>query len=964
MFDELRDKIIGIVTSRLTILTLCFIGLGAILIYRCFDLQIVHGEEYLEDFVLQIEKTRDIASSRGSIYDRNGNVLAYNELAYAVKVEDVFESNRYKNRNLNDLVFRLIKLIEKNGDSVITDFKIVVNQDNEFAYSTEGNSRLRFLADVYGHASINGEDGLTDEERMATPDQVMECLSRSKGFAIGELEDPEDKNSPFVPGKGYTKKEWLQMVTIRYAMNLTSFRKYIGTTVATNVSEKTVAVLMENSEVLPGVTIVEDTVRRYVDSKYFAHVLGYTGKVSSEELTQLNEEMAAMGVEDAYNINDVVGKSGIESYLETTLHGEKGYEKVIVDNMGRVNAIIEREEARAGQDVYLTIDSELTKACYNLVEQALAGLVSSKIINAKEYVPTATSSNSDIKIPIYDVYFAMFNNSIIDMDHMAGEDAAETEQFVYGQYLEYRESVYGKLTHELTEAKTPYKNLSREYQVYETNIVELLRKNGVILTEAVDNTDPTQIAWATDEVISLNEYLNYCIAQNWIDVSKLDLSDKYSDSGEIYQKVLEYIIAAVDSNTEFQKRLYKYMLLSDVISGKHVCQILCEQGSVEISPEDRSDLADGKITAYQFMMNRIVNLDITPAQLALDPCNASVVIVDPNNGDVLAMVSYPGYDNNKMANSVDAEYFAKLNADKSNPQYNYATQSTAAPGSTFKMVSAAAGLMEGVITTNSRTNCTGTFTEITPQSPRCWRRSGHGNEILSTAIRDSCNYYFYNVGYQLATRSGVYNDAEGLSVLEKYAEMFGLTEKSGIEIAEALPNVSTEDAVRSSIGQGTNSYTTVGLARYLATVVNGGTCYNLTLLDKITDADGTVLEEFEPDVRNVIEFPEEYWNAVHTGMRQVVQNKKYFDGLAVHVAGKTGTAEQIARRPNHALFVGYAPYEQPEIAIVTRIPFGYSSDYAAQVTRDIVKYYYGLAEEEDLITGTANAPVEGISNEL
>ena len=359
-----------------------------------------------------------------------------------------------------------------------------------------------------------------------------------------------------------------------------------------------------------------------------------------------------------------------------------------------------------------------------------------------------------------------------------------------------------------------------------------------------------------------------------------------------------------------------------------------------------------------------MNLDITPAQLALDPCNASVVIVDPNNGDVLAMVSYPGYDNNKMANSVDAEYFAKLNADKSNPQYNYATQSTAAPGSTFKMVSAAAGLMEGVITTNSRTNCTGTFTEITPQSPRCWRRSGHGNEILSTAIRDSCNYYFYNVGYQLATRSGVYNDAEGLSVLEKYAEMFGLTEKSGIEIAEALPNVSTEDAVRSSIGQGTNSYTTVGLARYLATVVNGGTCYNLTLLDKITDADGTVLEEFEPDVRNVIEFPEEYWNAVHTGMRQVVQNKKYFDGLAVHVAGKTGTAEQIARRPNHALFVGYAPYEQPEIAIVTRIPFGYSSDYAAQVTRDIVKYYYGLAEEEDLITGTANAPVEGISNEL
>ena len=964
MFDELRDKIIAIVTSRLTILTLCFMGLGAILIYRCFDLQIVHGEEYLEDFVLQIEKTRDIASSRGSIYDRNGNVLAYNELAYAVKVEDVFESNRQKNRNLNDLVYRLIKLIEKNGDSVITDFKIIVDEDNEFAFSAEGTSHLRFLADVYGHASISGDDGLTDEERLSTPDQVMEYLSRYKGFAIGELEDPEDKDSAFVPGKGYTKREWLQMVTLRYAMNLTSYRKYIGTTVATNVSEKTVAVLMENSEVLPGVTIVEDTVRRYVDSKYFAHVLGYTGRISSEELAQLNEEMAALGVEDAYNINDVVGKSGIEAYLETTLQGEKGYEKVIVDNMGKVNSIIEREEAQAGKDVYLTIDSELTIACYNLLEQSLAGLVSKKIINAKEYVPTATSSNSDIKIPIYDVYFAMFNNSIIDVRHMAGEEAQETERAVYEKYLEYKDAVYGKLTQELTEGKTPYKNLPREYQVYETYIVDLLRRNGVILTDQVDNTDPTQVAWATDEVISLNEYLNYCIAQNWIDVSRLDLDDKYSDSGEIYRKVIDYIIAAVDTNTEFQKRLYKYMLLTDTISGKQVCQILCEQNLVEISPEDRSDIFEGKLTAYQFMMNRITNLDITSAQLALDPCNASIVIVDPNNGDVLAMVSYPGYDNNKMANSVDAEYFAKLNADKSNPQFNYATQSTAAPGSTFKMVSAAAGLMEGVITVNSKTNCTGTFTEITPQSPRCWRRSGHGNEILSTAIRDSCNYYFYNVGYQLATRSGVYNDAEGLETLQKYADMYGLTEKSGVEITEALPNVSTEDAVRSSIGQGTNSYTTVGLARYLATVANGGTCYNLTLLDKVTEADGSVIEEFEPDVRNVIDFPEEYWNAVHTGMRQVVQNKSYFGDLAVQVAGKTGTAEQIARRPNHALFVGYAPYEQPEIAIVTRIPFGYSSDYAAQVTRDIVKYYYGLAEEEELITGTANAPVEGISNEL
>ena len=963
MFDELRDKIIGIVTSRLTVFTIVFLVLGGILIYRCFDLQIVHGEEYLEDFVLQTEKTRDISSTRGNIYDVNGNVLAYNELAYSVKIEDVFESGKSKNAKLNSMIMQLIGMIEKNGDNVITDFKIIINEDGDFAFTAEGTTLLRFLADVYGHTTI---DKLEDDERTATATEVMEYLSRNKGsgFSIGQYEDPEDSKTEFVPGKGYTKEEWLKLVTIRYAMNLTSYRKYVGTTVATNVSESTVAVIMENSEELPGVSIVEDTVRRYVDSKYFAHVLGYTGKISSEELTSLNEEMEAEGKgSDSYNINDVVGKSGIEAYMETTLQGTKGYEKVVVDNMGKVISIQEREEAKAGQDVYLTIDAEFTKAVYNILEQKLAGLVSNKIVNTKEYKATENSTSSDIKIPIYDVYFAMFNNSILDIKHMASEDAGETEKLIYESYLNYKEKVYEKLRYELMEGLTPYKKLSKEYQVYESNIVSLLNRNGVIMSEEVDANDPTQIAWATDEVISLNEYLKYCIAQNWIDVSKLDLDEKYSDSTEIYNKIIDYIISMIDKNTEFQKRFYKYMLLSDEITGKQVCQALCEQKLIEILVEDEEALYSGKMNAYSFMKNRIDNLDITPAQLALDPCNASVVITDVNSGDVIAMVSYPGYDNNKMANSIDAEYYAKMNVDKSMPQYNFATQSTLAPGSTFKMVTATAGLMEGVITLNSKTNCTGTFTEITP-SPRCWKHSGHGNEIVSTAIGDSCNYFFYNVGYMLSTRNGTYNESEGLETLYKYADMYGLTEKSGVEIAEAAPIVSTEYPVPSAIGQGTNSYTTVGLARYVTTVANSGTCYNLTLLDKVTDSEGNVIKEFEPNVRNVIDMPQEYWDAIHSGMRQVVQNKSYFSNLAVNVAGKTGTAEQTKSRPNHALFVCYAPYEQPEIAIATRIPFGYSSDYAAQATRDIIKYYYGLAEEEELITGTADSPEGGISNEL
>lgn len=953
MFNEIKEHILNFIMSRMTILTLVFLALGGILIYRCFNLQIIQGQDYLDKFILETEKTRDIPSTRGNILDSEGNVLAYNELAYSVKIEDVFESNKSKNRNMNETIYRLIQMIEKNGDHVISDFDIVIDEDGEFAFNVEGTSLLRFLADVYGYTKI---DKLKPQERDATADDIIEYLGGTRKFAIGDYEEEGNSKSKFIVGKGYTNEELLKMITVRYAMNLTSFQKYIGTVVAKDVSDKTVAVIMENSDQLDGVSIEEDTVRRYVDSKYFAHILGYTGKISSEELKTLNEE----GSEDRYTINDVVGKSGIEAYMETTLQGTKGYEKVSVDNMGKVTSIIERTDAQAGENLQITINSDLQKAVYNILEQKIAGIVADKIINTKEYIAGANSGSSDIRIPIYDIYFAMINNSILDVEHFGKADAKETEKAVYEKNLSYQESVYERIRNELTDLKTPYNKLSKEYQIYQSNIVSMLNKNGVIDSDKVDQEDSTQIAWAKDEIISLNEYLNYVIAQNWIDVSKLEMEEKYPDAVQIYQQLIDYIIDMIRGNAEFQKKIYRYMLLNDIISGRDICILLCEQNAIEIPIEEEEAIYANTMTPYTFMMNRIANLDITPAQLALDPCNGSAVIVDVNNGDVLAMVSYPGYDNNKMANSVDAEYYGKLMTDKSSPSLNYATQNKAAPGSTVKMMVATAGLLEGVINLGTNVNCLGTYTNIDP-SPKCWRVWGHGSENVVTAIRDSCNFFFFDIGYHLATRNGAYNEQEGLDTLERYADMYGLTEKTGVQIAESSPDNSTIDPVRSSIGQGSSSYTTVGLARYIATVANSGTCYNLTLLDKILDSDGNPILEYEPDVRNTIEMPQEYWNAIHSGMRQVVEKKTYFSDLAVNVAGKTGTAEQTTSRPNHALFVGYAPYEEPEIAIALRIPFGYSSDYAAQTTRDIIKYYYGLAEEEDLITGVADTPDAGVS---
>ncbi|MED9903302.1 MAG: penicillin-binding transpeptidase domain-containing protein [Lachnospiraceae bacterium] len=953
MFERIKERFIEILTSRMTVMALVVFFLGGILIYRLFDLQIVRGEEFLNDFILESKKTREVVAARGNIYDRYGELLAYNELAYSVKIEDVYETSRNKNKLLNANILKLIKLIEKNGDNVITDFGIILDENNEFAFSmTDDTKRLRFLADVYGESYIKDLDL---EQQTATPDEVIDYLGDR--YDVGDYEDPEDSKSDFIVGKGYTKDELLKMITVRYAMGLTSFQKYIGTTVAKDISEETRAVIMENMSELDGVSIEEDPVRRYVDSVYFSQIIGYTGKISSDELETLNAQaLEEMNISDRYSINDVVGKTGIEAYMETTLQGTKGIETVYVNNTGKVISIDEDAswEPVAGNDVYLTIDKELQIATYNILEQQIAGVLLAKIRNAKEYTGSSNSSK-EMYIPIYDVYFALFDNSVIDLNHMASENAGEYEKLVYEKYEEYKALVYEKLLLELTEKKTPYNKLDKEYQVYESNIVEYLLNRGILDETLIDTQDATYKAWREEETISLSEYLHYAISMGWVDVTKLSLTSQYADSEEIYEKVVDSIFQILDNTADYQKKLFKYMLKNDLINGKHVCFILCEQGQVEIAEEDISRLYDGKLSAYEFMINRIKNLDITPAQLALDPCSGSIVVTEVGTGDVLALVSYPSYDNNRMANSVDAEYFASLQSDKSKPLLNYATQYKSAPGSTFKMVSATAALMEGVATTSSTVTCTGSFNVVTPP-PKCWIYPGaHGAQTISNAIKNSCNVFFYQAGYNMSTVDGTYDAEAGLATLAKYADMYGLSEKSGVEIAEYAPDISDELPIPSAIGQGTNNFTTVGLARYTATVAGNGTCYNLTLLDKVTNPDGKVIEEFTPELRNTINMPQEYWNAIHTGMRGVVERMSYFSDLGMNVAGKTGTAQESTTRADHALFVGYAPYENPEIAIATRIAFGYSSSYAAQASKEVIKYYYNLADEEEILTGEANS---------
>ncbi len=955
MFGEIRDKLIGIITSRLFLLGTVLFILFSVLVYRLFTLQIIKGESYQDNFTLRIEREKTIKSTRGSIYDRNGNVLASDQLAYSVTIEDNYDSDGTRNMKLNDTIKKLIDIVEKNGDSLNSDFNIIIDQSGRFAFTLEGKQQLRFLADLYGHTSI---DDLKTKERNATAADVVAYLCGEKKYGIGSYTEKDGGGYDFKAEEGYTNEELLKIITVRYNLGLNSFQKYIATTVATNVNKKTVAEILENQDSLQGVDIAEDTIRKYIDDPSFSHILGYTGKISDEELAAYNSNSGDSTDANHYELNDMVGKAGIEQVMETKLQGKKGKQTIFVDNLGRVTETGEKTNPVAGSNLYLTIDSDLQKAIYQILEQKIAGIVVSKLTDTKERDLTGQSSSSDIRISIDEVYFALFDNNYIDLKHLASPNAGTNEKQVYSVFTTQKQNALSELKEDLLNGSTVYNDQVQEMQAYEAYVVTMLQSSAVDVfdTSAIDADNETYLAWK-EGTCTLKDYLLEAVAQDWIDTTRIQTDEKYLDSEEVYKALVDYVCEELADDQSFAKEIYRYMIRNNEISGYQICHIPYEQGRLSDKTGALTELDAGTVSAYNFMRSRIRSLDITPADLALDPCSGSCVVTNVKSGEVLAVVSYPSYDNSRLANSVDSAYFASLQSNKALPLYNYATQQKTAPGSTFKPVSSTAGLEEGVISTGETIDCVGIFEKISP-SPKCWvyPHSTHGLLNVVGAIQNSCNFFFYEVGYRLSLANGKYDSDTGLAKLAKYVDLYGLSDKSGIEIAESEPEVSNFDAVRSAIGQGRHAYTTVGLARYVTTVANEGTCYNLSLLDKLTDSNGNVLTDYTPSVRNEVNIASSTWNSIHEGMKEAVAHYDAFEDFPMTAAGKTGTAQQITSRPNHALFIGFAPYNDPEIAIATRIAYGYTSSNAAEVSREVMKYYFKLEDKDDIITGAAVLP--------
>lgn len=941
---EVFEYILSLFKSRIFPLILVFAILVGVLINRLFGLQIINGESYVKDLSSSIQKDMSVAATRGRIFDKNGVLLAYNDLAYAVRISDSgkYNNNAEKNEKLNASIDKTLDIIEAKGDTYSNDFPIVY-EDGQYVFNIKDNELLRFLRDIYGKRSISE---LSDEERNVTAQELFRQLcekyevvvasdsSKNQATVLSSTVSFLKSQGYMVEAAGFSVDHALMIVNLRRYMSANSYNRYISFTIANEVSDETVAAILESSDDLTGVTVEEQYIRRYVDSVYCSQILGYTGTVSTSELETLG---------DKYDSNDTVGKSGIEKSMESVLSGTKGERQVYVDTVGRITEVLGETDPETGNDVYLTIDINLQKNLYNAIEDRLVQILLTYMTSGDtKYSYTSNGSVDTVYILAKEVYFALIDNNIVSIKHIA-EQSTDTEAQVYSAFLSKQDSTMDWIRSELADGDTPYGKLSEEQQLYIWYVYTSLKDRGVFNTSNVDTTDDVYKDWTQADGTSLKELLTHGIAKNWINLNVFS-TEQYTSLQESYDALLDYIDGYLREDTSFYKKMYKYMINSGSISGRQVCMLLYEQGVLDMNSENSrySALAAGSLGAYDFMTYAISNKIITPAQLALEPCSASAVVTNPKNGDIIAMVSYPSYDNNKLSGNVDAKYFNSLINDKASPMLNRATQSFTAPGSTYKPCTTIAGMDTGIISSGTTFYCSGSFDKVTP-SPKCWRLSGHGGEVAATAIRDSCNVFFYNVGYNLAcSKNGNYNSTYGTTILQKYSDLLGLSTKAGVEIEESEPMASNTNSVASAIGQGNHKYSTLNLARYVTTIATSGTCYNLTLVDKITDSDGNLIEDNHADVDHQVELSSNIWSTVHEGMMLAGNSYSTIAKLGLKIAAKSGTAQENTNEPDHSLLVTYSPYDDPQICVSVCIQHGYSSTTSMDLTADVYKIYYGM----------------------
>lgn len=783
---------------RIRVMHVIMVILFIILTVRLYSLQIKSGDYYSKEVNGTALRNVTVAAPRGVIYDKYGRELATNTSSYAVNLDPSVGVD-----NLNSVLGSLINLLEKNNEKIVVSFPITTDSPHSFLFDGSEKREKQWKKDM------NIDENLTADQ------------------AFSELREQ------FEIDKNLTDAQAGKILALRCKLYQQRYSKYIPITIAYNLSEKTVTALQEQGSSFPCVYVDMQPLRDYPYGKYFAHILGYIGNITDNELKDYSKY--------DYNMNDVIGKDGIEKAYELKLNGQDGSQYIEVDSSGRRITTVENEgtDPVAGQNVYLTVDSELQKKIYDTLETELRNAQLAKLAGTDKY-----------GYSIKDVFLSMIESDNIHIKNILNSKEGTTQGAIKSYIFSQNKNA------------EPESDKARE--------------------------------------ILLNGFKNGAVSQS------------------------QLVLA------------------------------LYEQGQITNNDGLIDALKSGRSSGGSVLLEKIKSGEVTPQMTNMDPCTGSVVVTDVKTGGVIAAVSYPSYDNNELVNDFNNEYYLKLQNDPTTPMVNRPFSEPRAPGSTFKMITAAAALQEGIVTPNSTIYDKGTFTEAGRPYARCWIGSGsgsHGSVDVSEALEVSCNYFFYTVAYRMNKGAG---DLSGINTLNKYMEAFGLNSPTGVEISELYDSMgeypthisspeykkyikqqrgesdekwTAGDTIRTAIGQSYNNYTSALMSKYIATLANGGTRYSMHFLNKITDNKGNVQEEYQPVAESKIEIKKENLDAIFHGMFLVANGPKgtlrsYFKDFPVTVAAKSGTAQQSSLRSEHTTFVAFAPLEDPQISVCVIIPFG------------------------------------------
>lgn len=689
-------KFLDLMNNRYLILYIIIILISFVFVIRLFSLQVINGAEYREKSEKRMLRTETIEAPRGEIYDRNGVILATSKRSYNVTIYKV----NVEVEQQNEAISKLVDILEKNGDNIYSTFP-VNEEGNDFSFSSE-DSEKEWKNEYKVDENANFEE-------------TIEFFTEK--YALENYSD--DFN------------HLLKMIEIKYEGNVNAYSLLNSAVIAKDIKEESVAQIEERKSELYGINIVSSPKRYYTNATLFSHVIGYVSKIDSKEYAQNKDK--------GYNLNSIIGKTGVEQSCESYLKGTDGVKKVETDKYGNISSETITEEAVTGNSVTLTLDYRLQKTAQEALEKTI------------------------------------------------------------------------------------------------------------------------------------------------------------------------------------------------------------------------TDLREGKITGKKIP----------------DTNSGSVVVLDCQTGEVLAMANYPNYDTNLFVGGIKASDWKRISEDALNPMYNRAISGTYSPGSTYKMLVGLAGLQSGKITVDEKYYDPGVYPY--GHRPVCWlyssRRMTHGWINVSGAIKGSCNCYFYEVGRRI-----------GISEIINYSKLFGLGEKTGIELPQESPGQiagaddSSEDGLKSpwylgdtlsaAIGQHENQYTPIQLANYISAIANGGTLNKVSIIKEIknentmntislSDIEKT-MEEFTGvkfEARK-LDINQDYLNAIKEGMLSVTTETGgtaniVFKNSNIKVAGKTGTS-QVSSGTNNGLFVGFAPYDNPKIAVVAIIEHGEEGTYTANVVKPIMEEYFKISEQDKL----------------